>query len=40
MNSDGILPQLTVRETVAVLANVFVPNIAKGPIIRRRLNSC
>lgn len=34
MSTDASLPMLTVRETAAVLTNVFAPNIAKGPIIR------
>ena len=33
--SMSSLPQLTIPETATFLANVFVPTLAKGPIIRR-----
>ncbi|MDF9279386.1 cytochrome P450 [Arthrobacter sp. EH-1B-1] len=35
MSSVESLPQLTVRETATFLSKVFVPTLAKGPIIRR-----
>ncbi|WP_309108900.1 cytochrome P450 [Arthrobacter sp.] len=35
MRTDNGLPRATVLETVAFLAEVFVPTVAKGPIIRR-----
>ncbi|WP_458112091.1 cytochrome P450 [Arthrobacter sp. R1-13] len=35
MTTDNGLPRATVLETVAFLAEVFVPTVAKGPIIRR-----
>lgn len=35
MSSAGSLPQLSVRETATFVANVFLPTVAKGPIIRR-----
>lgn len=34
-DSYGTLPKATVGETLAVMGDVFVPNIAKGVIIRR-----
>lgn len=30
------LPRATLAETLGVVADVLVPNVAKGPIIRRR----
>ncbi|KRF09353.1 hypothetical protein ASH00_06935 [Arthrobacter sp. Soil782] len=35
MSSVESLPQLTARETTTFLSKVFVPTLAKGPIIRK-----
>ncbi|WAP50687.1 hypothetical protein OL239_11695 [Arthrobacter sp. ATA002] len=35
MESSNTLPRATVRETAAFLVEVFLPTVAKGPIIRR-----
>lgn len=35
MSAEGSLPYLSVRETAAFLATVFLPTLAKGPIVRR-----
>ncbi|WP_299167605.1 cytochrome P450 [uncultured Arthrobacter sp.] len=35
MSSAGSLPHLSVRETATFVANVLLPTVAKGPIVRR-----